>query len=114
MATTEELKINITVNAADAESKLESLRSKITEIASLSEKGNFQHLGELSKSIKSMAGSADKLSGIAQSLKTISEHAGSFGKSLSGIKESKDAFNGMSRSIKNAKAALESAESAGA
>ena len=114
MATTEELKINITVNSDDAESKLESLRSKITEIASLSEKGNFQHLGELSKSIRSMAGSADKLSGIAQSLKTISEHAGSFGKSLSGIKESKDAFNGMSRSIKNAKAALESAESAGA
>ena len=112
--TTEELKINITVNSDDAESKLESLRSKITEIASLSERGNFQHLGELSKSIKSMAGSADKLSGIAQSLKTISEHAGSFGKSLSGIKESKDAFNGMSKSIKNAKAALESAESAGA
>ena len=112
--TTEELKINITVNSDDAESKLESLRSKITEIASLSEKGNFQHLGELSKSIKSMAGSADKLSGIAQSLKTISEHAGSFGKSLSGIKESKDAFNGMSKSIKNAKAALEGAESAGA
>ena len=114
MATTEELKINITVNAADAESKLESLRSKISEIAALSEKGNFQHLGELSKSIKSMAGSADKLSGIAQSLKTISEHAGAFGKSLSGIKESKDAFNGMSKSIKNAKDALESAESAGA
>ena len=110
--TTEELKINITVNSDDAESKLESLRSKITEIASLSEKGNFQHLGELSKSIKSMAGSADKLSGIAQSLKTISEHAGSFGKSLSGIKESKDAFNGMSRSIKNAKDALEGAEKA--
>ena len=110
--TTEELKINITVNSDDAESKLESLRSKITEIASLSEKGNFQHLGELSKSIRSMAGSADKLSGVAQSLKAITQHAQALGSNLAGIKENKDAFNGMSRSIKSATAALEGAEKA--
>lgn len=112
--TTEELQINITVNSAEAERKLEALRSRITQIASLSQQGNFQHLGELSKSIKSMAGSADKLSGIAQSLKAISEHAGAFGRSLSGIKESKDAFNGMSKSIKSAKAALDDVENTGA
>lgn len=112
--TTEELQINITVNSAEAERKLEALRSRITEIASLSEKGNFQHLGELSKSIKAMASSADKLSGIAQNLKAISEQAGAFGKSLAGIKDTKDAFNGMSKSIKSAKAALEDVENTGA
>ena len=114
MATTEELKINITVNSAEAERKLESLRSRITQIAALSQQGNFQHLGELSKSIKAMASSADKLSGIAQNLKAISEQAGAFGKSLAGIKDTKDAFNGMSKSIKSAKAALEDAETTGA
>ena len=108
--TTEELKINITVNAEEAERKLEALRSKITEIASLSEKGNFQHLGDLAKSIKTMAGSADKLSTVAQNLKDITDRASAFSKSLSGIKDSKDAFAGMSKSLKSAKAALEDAE----
>ena len=108
--TTEELKINITVNAEEAEQKLEALRSKITKIAALSEKGNFQHLGDLAKSIKTMAGSADKLSTVAQNLKDITDHASAFSKSLSGIKDSKDAFAGMSKSLKSAKAALEDAE----
>ena len=112
--TTEELQINIAVNSAEAERKLEALRSRITQIANLSQQGNFQHLGELSKSIKAMASSADKLSGIAQNLKAISEQAGAFGKSLAGIKDTKDAFNGMSKSIKSAKAALEDAETTGA
>ena len=110
--TTEELKINITVNSEEAERKLNALSAKITEIASLSERGNFQHLGELSKSIRSMAGSADKLSGVAQSLKAITQHAQALGSNLAGIKENKDAFNGMSRSIKSATAALEGAEKA--
>ena len=108
--TTEELKINITVNAEEAERKLEALRSKITEIASLSEKGNFQHLGELAKSIKTMASSADKLSTVAQNLKDITDRASAFSKSLSGIKDSKDAFAGMSKSLKSAKSAFEDAE----
>lgn len=112
--TTEELKINITVNAEEAERKLEALRSKITEIAALSEKGNFQHLGELAKSIKTMAGTADKLSTVAQNLKDITDRASAFSKSLSGIKDSKDAFAGMSKSIKSAKAALEDVENTGA
>lgn len=112
--TTEELQINITVNSAEAERKLEALRSRITQIAALSQQGNFQHLGELSKSIKAMASSADKLSGIAQNLKAISEQAGAFGKSLANIKDTKDAFNGMSKSIKSAKAALDDVENTGA
>lgn len=114
MATTEELKINITVNADEADRKLDALKSKIQDIASLSEKGNFQHLGELANSLKTMARSADKISGIAQNLKTISEHASAFGRNLANIKDNADAFSGMAKSLKGAKSALEGAEKAGA
>lgn len=114
MATTEELKINITVNADEADKKLDALKSKIQDIASLSEKGNFQHLGELANSLKTMARSADKISGIAQNLKAISEHASAFGRNLANIKDNADAFSGMAKSLKGAKSALEGAEKAGA
>ena len=114
MATTEELKINITVNADEADRKLDALKSKIQDIASLSEKGNFQHLGELANSLKTMARSADKISGIAQNLKAISEHASAFGRNLANIKDNADAFSGMAKSLKGAKSALEGAEKAGA
>ena len=110
--TTEELKINITVNSDDAESKLESLRSKITEIASLSEKGNFQHLGDLAKSLRSIAGSSEKLSSVAGHIKAITAQADALGKTLAGIKDNKDAFSGMSKSLKGMKTAIGDAEEA--
>lgn len=70
---TEELVITIKVDDKDASSKLDTLKSRIEEIESISRGRGFQHLKDVSDSLARFAQSASNLNTAAGNLKNISD-----------------------------------------
>ena len=85
----ETLTINITVNDHGAQTKLDDLKRRIQEIASLSTQGSFQHLKVLSDNLRSISNNGKKLDNVAKSIKAINDGLANLTKGLAGIKDGK-------------------------
>ena len=83
---TEELTITIKVDDKDASSKLDTLKSRIQEIESISRGKGFQHLSEVASALTKLAHATDNMGSSAKHLKELGEAANTFSQRVKSIK----------------------------
>ena len=83
---TEELVITIKVDDKDASSKLDTLKSRIEEIESISRGKGFQHLSEVASALTKLARATDDMGASAKHLKELGDAANVFSQRVKNIK----------------------------